>query len=141
MNKDATIPLPRWGQIVIQIVVYATVVGYAVFHLSHHSHAIKLPAQACAGSGQAIMITFTDTAIAPSPIQLQRCDRVTIINRGHLSIKPALGPHEQHLVYPTFREQILRPGQSMQFQASVPGQFELHDHVADKLETEVTIAK
>lgn len=139
-NADTGRKLPRWVQISSMVVVYGAIIGYVVFHVNHHTGAIKLAAQPCLTAGQSIQIKVHDGKFIPDPVNVKRCDIVTITNSTNLYFEPAFGPHNQHIIYPTFRETALKPGQSMQFEASVPGSFELHDHLRDEIETTLTVS-
>ncbi len=123
------------------VVVYTILIGYVVFHVIHHSGAITLTARPCPTPGQEITTTISQGIFSPSPVVVKRCDDVTIINRSNQLIELGLGPHHEHTHYPTFAENVLSPGKSMRFQASVLGSFELHDHIKDKITTTLTVTE
>ena len=113
--------LPRWAQRLAMIVVYTGLAGYIGFHFWHHGIPDILKARPCDELQPAVSISFVGDRFNPSPITVPRCTPVTIVNNSTTTVDPAIGPHEQHILYPTFNEHPLKPGESMQFTTSVPG--------------------
>ncbi len=131
---------PRWLYPVSSIIVYVGIVGVFGWHFFTHLFLDRLPAQKCPTAVAPTTVTISATGWDEDPVRVQRCSIVTIKNNDHQARKPAIGKHEHHLIYPTFQEQKVEPGATMSFQASVPGEFQLHDHVDDVFETTIIIS-
>lgn len=132
---------PKWVFPVAAVVVFGGVFGvfgyhgYHLFFTDHDDQPATVTAaikDGCPAVGKNVTVTLTDAGWSPSPVSVQHCDRVTIMNASSKGIRPAVGDHDLHRLYPSFVETDLHRGGSVQFQALVVGEFELHDHVRNE---------
>lgn len=76
----------------------------------------------------------------PRQNTVQRCTAVRFVNQDSVTRQPAFGEYEKHISPAGFYEKALpRAGSYVEFVASQPGRFKVHDHIDHDLEAELII--
>lgn len=117
-----------------------TLLTHTVFH--NHSYAAaknSVEAEHCNVKGETHIIIMTAKTFEPAKVSVKRCDTVVFVNRSKNLYKPALGKHEEHILYTGFSEKVLGPGEKNSFVAHTKGTLEFHEHLQDALEGELII--
>ncbi len=111
-------------------------------HLIHHTPKLvdKKLISDCQKLGNTYKIKITSRGFDPQEIQAKRCDVVEIINLDSSFHEPAFGPHPIHLVYPGYTEKLLAPKETNKFILKAYGQYEMHDHLNEDLNTYLNIS-
>ncbi len=132
------------------VLLIAALVGVVLFFRGHHhNHIIATSADArnlytCSASNTANtqQLVVDEAGFRPAALSLNVCDYLTIINAGKKSHEVAFGPHENHLEYPGFdNDTAIKPGGTVTFQLTLPGDYEVHDHLDARLQGSISIAK
>lgn len=95
----------------------------------------------CKSTLETHRVIVTKDKFNPAKVEAKQCDQLTFINQDKVSHKIAFGEHSNHLVYPGFRELVLRPGQVNTFTLVAYGSFQFHDHFNDDLKGLLVVAK
>ena len=111
-----------------------------------HSHngnndadALIPPDADCQTPGSTINVTVLPKGFSPAGVTAALCDRLVIQNNSDIQVVLAFGRHDHHLSYPGFNEQTVPPGASVSGVLQARGSFELHDHLKDETQAQLTI--
>jgi hypothetical protein len=128
----------RWFDTVV-VVFTMSLVGYG---LGHNSIAKPADDGPCREPGITETVNLSNDSFSRQDIQLNRCDRLRVVNSdSSLSYDIAFGVHDEHVEYPGFTPQQLRPNEYLELDAVEAGQFTLHDHLRDKAQLRLEISE
>jgi len=86
-----------------------------------------------------IKLTIQNDRINPAHFEGHRCDTVTITNLDDSTRIMAFGVHDSHVPYDGIGEKPLGKNQSFEFTLVKTGNFLLHDHNDEEVETNFTV--
>jgi plastocyanin len=110
-------------------------------YLSAQDVANKAKFVTCKQTGVAHTVTLQDNKANPQHTFGKLCDTMTITNKDSQPRLIAFGPHEDHQPYDGVTERILGQGQSLTITFNEIGNYHFHDHIADVIQGDFTVAK
>lgn len=130
----------------LQHTVYAIIVATVIGTLGYHAvvralNTETLAARPCPRPGSTNEVVVDDTAFQSREAVVARCDQLMFINRGQRSHRPVFGEHPKHIIYPSYQERVLKPGQSNSATMSVPGTYAVHDHLDESIQGQVVVTE
>lgn len=146
-TSDSNIVQAYLGQHrLLRYTAYAMIVATVIGTLGYHAvvralNTQTLEARPCSKLGPTHEVIVHDTVFQPREVVVARCDQLALINRGHQSHRPVFGEHSKHIIYPSYQERVLKPGQSNSATMSVPGTFAIHDHFDERIEGQVVVTE
>lgn len=125
---------------VLDVAIISLALGLVAYGI-WQSNAPKTTADSmqCAAIGREYQVALANDAFSQPSITVNRCDRLVISNQGQETYDLMLGTRDNHVNYPGFTGQILRPGEYFTFDAVKTGQYPLHDHTRDNAKLQITI--
>lgn len=125
--------------------IYIGVLGFVFIpHFIHHAQVGIVPQNQiinCTKVGKTVYITIDDKKFNPEKTIVNVCDKVVFKNIGTKYYDPAFGDHPIHLIYPGYKEVAIKPSETNSIVMSAFGEFEIHEHIYDKIEGEVIVIK
>jgi|GEM_PF-1254188 len=94
----------------------------------------------CREPGVTETVKLNNDSFSQPSVQLNRCDRLVVVNDGDLTYELAFGTHDKHVEYPGFSMQQLKPSEYFELDAVEPGTYVMHDHLRDTAKLRVTIS-
>ena len=123
----------------IDIVIFtlaAMLIGFGVWTT------LTAPKAPCTQPGKEYTITLNGDAFSQPQLTAHLCDVIKVVNLDPAqNYELAFGVHPNHVSYPGFREQLLRPNEFIMIDLLKAGTFRLHDAQRDKAALELTIIK
>lgn len=140
MNKTA------YGRLIQQSIFFfsiAIIIGIFAYHFYHHP--LKFVDRSkivnCTTVGKTYHVEIEEAKFIPEVAKVRVCDRVEFINKDKRSHQVAFGSHPYHLLYPGFKEKLLKTGEKNDVVLSVFGNYSIHDHIYDEIEGEIIVSK
>lgn len=75
-----------------------------------------------------IAIDATEDGFEPQEATASQCDVLWVENMSEEDIELVFGPHENHIDYPGYAQQVASPGDFIEVELSQAGEFHIHDH-------------
>ncbi len=130
---------PKLAHYSILFLIYGVAAATLAAHIFGHRNISLAQGATCQSNSNTVIVELRDNQFVPSAVKATRCDSLVIINNDKIAHEPALGQHPEHIHYPGFAERPLAPSQSMSFQLSQAGDFELHDHLQPDMQASLII--
>lgn len=140
MNKNR---LKQFAQNTLFVIAVVIVLYIFSSHLIHHSLATvsKEYEVSCSTTGDTHTIKINESGFFPEKTEVKACDTILFSNTGKLYHEPAFGEHPTHLIYPGYKEIAIPAGKSNSVILTALGQYQIHDHIYEELEGEITVVK
>jgi hypothetical protein len=121
-----------------------TLVGHTFAHSlsddhDEHSHSHNVVNQCPSGPAKTYELIFGDTSVTPSQLSVNKCDQINVRNEGSAPIELAMGPHAHHIHVEGFEETVLNHGQLYSFRLSQLGNYSIHDHENESLNSKIIV--
>jgi len=113
-------------------------------HILHQSKVGKVKAETIVNCGKVAKtheIKISDSEFIPETTKITVCDEIVFNNVSNKYVDIGFGEHPAHLLYPNYKEKVLKPGEKTSLQMTAFGRFEIHEHIDDKIEGEIIISK
>lgn len=88
-----------------------------------------------------IAIDATEDGFEPTEATASQCDVLWVENMSDEDIELVFGPHEDHIDYPDYTEQVTSPGDFIEVELSQAGEFHIHNHRQPEHSSTVTVEK
>lgn len=85
------------------------------------------------------IISIENDQMDPKSISASQCDTLTVINKDETNRLIAFGPHDSHTPYDGVSEQVLLKNQSLQITLVQAGNFIVHDHAHQDVQSTFTV--
>lgn len=118
------------------VVMTVTLVGAGVWYKAHTRTASQ---NGCTAPGAQHKLTVANNTFSSTKLEVKRCATIMIVNMGSEDYELAFGVHQQHVFYPGFSMQLLRPHEYFMLDAVRSGRYNLHDHLRDKASVSLII--
>lgn len=137
MTTRAPKKRPKFSLRPIDIIVFTVAIILIIFGVWATLNAPKDP---CPQPGKEHTVTLNADAFSQSQLTVTRCDIIKIANLDPAqNYELAFGVHPNHVAYPGFSEQMLRPNEFIVIDTIKTGTFRLHDALRDKAALDLTI--
>jgi hypothetical protein len=100
---------------------------------------LRQPSATCTVPGKSYDLVIQNGRFSTEKVTVEKCDSLKVINLDKQEYAIAFGTHENHIVYPGFREITLRTDEFVAIDAVQTGTYRIHDHLQDKAAVELTI--
>jgi len=132
---------------ILRLVLFITTVGIVIYFSASHflSHKINTVDNSkiikCTKIGDRKIISISESGFEPKKVIIKTCDNLIFKNTGKKYHQPAFGEHPDHLLYPGFIEQAMKPGTTNTVIVTAFGNYLIHDHIYDELQGEIDVER
>lgn len=128
----------QWVMLVLWIiVVLAVFIPHFVVHTQ--TYVDKRNIVRCRNPRATHRVEISEKGFNPEKLIANTCDQIIFVNTGSKFREPAFGPHESHLIYPGYEEELLKSGETNNFVLTAFGDYQLHDHIYNELTMQLQV--